>query len=174
MTNDVQPERNAFFEAVGRVTVGGAHLDARLHNLLGALAPEPTLLRFANAATTDQLIQFCRLALKNGALEPGDVAEIETCLDRADGLRKRRNDVVHAIHLRFDGSEVLESLKPARRSLGYKATSLTVEGIEDLADEMDELIHAMFRVAWNAGPAKAPGMHLIPPEAWGSDAAAQP
>ncbi|AYD81670.1 hypothetical protein SEA_KROMP_69 [Streptomyces phage Kromp] len=169
MTNDVQPVPNAFLEAVGRVTVQGAQLDARLHTLLGNLALDPVLLRRANGASTGQLINFCDLALKNGTLEQGEIAEVKAALARADALRERRNAVVHSIHLRFESSEVLKQLKAARRTLGYNSTTITVEEMEALAVEMQELGVELFRVGWNAGPAKAPGMDRIPPQLPGGD-----
>ncbi|MGP4090746.1 hypothetical protein [Streptomyces sp. KR55] len=57
MTSDATPrERNPFFEAVGRVTVAGAELDFSLRQLLGTIAPEPTLLLSANTEGCARLI----------------------------------------------------------------------------------------------------------------------
>ncbi|MFF1604204.1 hypothetical protein ACFVYV_43465 [Streptomyces mirabilis] len=168
MTSDATaPERNPFLEAVGRVTVAGAQLDASLHHLLGAIAHEPTLIMYANAASTDQLLQFCRLALTVGTIEPEDVTEIEACLKRADSLRIRRNTVVHSIYMTAESGEGFDAMKPVRKSLGYSVTPITVEEMETLADEVAVLRSDMFTAGWNATAAKLPGMGRVGPRAPG-------
>ncbi|MEU0104179.1 hypothetical protein ABZ313_02265 [Streptomyces sp. NPDC006251] len=76
-SNAATPERNPFLEAVGSVTVAGAHLNSALHNLLAQLTFEPTLLVLANAEGTDRLIELCELALGvyDIDMRPEDVTE---------------------------------------------------------------------------------------------------
>ncbi|MET8453500.1 hypothetical protein [Streptomyces sp. NPDC005209] len=59
------------------MTLAGGELDFSLRHLLGAITHEPTLIMYANAANTSQLIEFCKLALKVGHLASEDVAEID-------------------------------------------------------------------------------------------------
>ncbi|MEV8047645.1 hypothetical protein AB0P02_27955 [Streptomyces griseoluteus] len=159
-------EPDPFFDAVGRVTVAGAAMDASLHNLLGVIAMEPTLIMYANAANTNQLIELCRLSLTVGTLAPEDVTQVEACLKRADKLRVRRNDVVHSLYMGAESGEGLDALKPVRKALGYKATPITIGAMRTLADEIHALRNELFRVGWNARAGKMPGMGgLIPP--WG-------
>ncbi|MEU0583624.1 hypothetical protein [Streptomyces sp. NPDC006132] len=75
--NAATPERNPFLEAVGSVTVAGAHRDSALHNLLAHLTFEPTLLVPANAEGTARLIELCDLALGvyDADMRPEDVTE---------------------------------------------------------------------------------------------------
>ncbi|MFD7054309.1 hypothetical protein ACFWBS_38515 [Streptomyces mirabilis] len=70
LNNSPERERNPFLEAVGRVTLAGAELDISLKGLLGAVAFEPTLIMYANSQNTSRLIEFCKLALTVGHLEP--------------------------------------------------------------------------------------------------------
>ncbi|WP_445279649.1 hypothetical protein [Streptomyces sp. DSM 118148] len=164
MTSDAAPrKRDPFLEAVGRVTLSGGELDASLRGLLGAITFEPTLLMYANAANTSQLIEFCKLALKVGHLAPEEVTEIESCLIRADKFRTRRNTIVHALYMLKEPGDSIEAMNPARKSLGYHASTVTVEEMEALADEVVLLRDAMFRAGWNARAGKLPGMDRIPP-----------
>jgi hypothetical protein len=169
MTLNEQPERarDPLMEAIGRVTVAGAQLDAALHGLLGTIAFEPTLLKHTNGASTDQLIQFCRLALTVGTIAEPDVKEIAACLDKADNIRKRRNTVVHSLYMQAETGNGVEALKPVRKNLGYLATPITPDEMEDLADEVTVLRDDMFRAGWNSKAGKMPGMQPIPPRAPG-------
>ncbi|MFD8967730.1 hypothetical protein ACFV0C_22500 [Streptomyces sp. NPDC059568] len=98
INTDAARERNPFLEAVGRVTLAGAELDISLKGLLGSIARESTLIMYANSQNTSKLIEFCKLALTVGHLEPEDVTEISACLTRAEKCRDRRNTIVHAIY----------------------------------------------------------------------------
>ncbi|MFJ5739087.1 hypothetical protein [Streptomyces microflavus] len=156
-------EPDPFFDAVGRVTVAGTAMDASLHHLLGTVALEPTLIMHMNAASTSQLIEMCRLALTVGVLAPADVTQIETCLKRADGLRLRRNEIVHSLYIRSEPSQGIEAMKPVRKSLGYKAAPVTIEAMHALADEIHILREDLFRTGWNATAGRMEGMGgLIP------------
>lgn len=151
MTTDAAtPERNPFLEAVGRVTVAGAHLDRSLHGLLGSIAFEPTLLMYANAGNTDQLIEFCRLGLTVGTLADEAAAEIGACLDRARALKDKRNVIVHSIFMEAEEGNGFDAMKPSRRKLGSSVTAITVEEMEAVAEQIEELRHELFRVGWNA------------------------
>ncbi|WP_240657803.1 hypothetical protein [Streptomyces populi] len=155
-------ERDPFLEAVGRITLAAGELDHSLRSLLGSIAFEPTLIKYANAAKTDQLIQFCKLALTNGVIEPEGVDEITKCLERADRFRDRRNKIVHAIYSQNESGTGIEGLNPVRKNLGYRATPISVEEMEALADEVALLRSDMFRAGWNATAGKAPGLGTIP------------
>ncbi|MEU9979514.1 hypothetical protein [Streptomyces sp. NPDC051014] len=164
MTTDATPrERNPFLEAVGRVTIAGAELDLALRHLLGSIAHEPTLLMYANNQNTSKLIELCKLALTVGHLAPEDVTEISACLARADRCRDRRNTIVHAIYAPDESDVGMEAMNPVRKNLGYRVSSISVEEMEALADEVTVLRDDMFRVGWNASAAKMPGMAPIPP-----------
>lgn len=160
LSDNPKRERNPFLEAVGRVTVSGGEIDFGLRHLLGAIAPEPTLIWDANAASTDQLTRLCRLAVKVRDVEPADAAEIESCLQRVDDFRLRRNTIVHAIYSAA-GEGVVEAMNPMKKRLGYKVTPVTVEEMEALADEVIILRSDLFRVGWNASAAHA-GMERMP------------
>ncbi|WP_406321287.1 hypothetical protein [Streptomyces sp. NBC_01637] len=158
-------EPDPFFDAVGRVTVAGTAMDASLHNLLSAVALEPTLIMYTNAANTSQLIELCRLALTVGTVTSEDVTEIEACLKRADALRIRRNDIVHSLHMWEEAGDGIEAMKPIRKNLGYKTTPITIEAMRALAEEIHTLRGEIFRVGWNANAGRMPGMGgLIPPQ----------
>ncbi|MGW2550673.1 hypothetical protein [Streptomyces sp. NPDC001635] len=162
--NDQTPrERNPFLEAVGRVTIAGTELDMSLRHLLSTITRESTLIHYANAAGTDKLLQLCRLALTAGPVAPEDVPAIAACLDRANRIRERRNRIVHSLFLPTDSDDGINAWKPQSRSIGYTATPVTVEEMEDLADEVTVLRDDLFRAGWNAGPGKDPGMGPIPP-----------
>ncbi|MGW5368969.1 hypothetical protein ACWER6_26245 [Streptomyces sp. NPDC004009] len=168
MTSDAASrKRDPFLEAVGRVTLSGGELDASLRHLLGAITSEPTLIMYANAANTSQLIEFCKLALKVGHLAPEDVAEIDACLTRADKFRSRRNTIVHALWTMNESGDGIEAMNPVRKNLGYHTSAVTVEEMEALADEVLLLREAMFRAGWNARAAKLPGMRKVQPPAPG-------
>ncbi|MET7711012.1 hypothetical protein [Streptomyces sp. NPDC005407] len=172
MTSDATaPERDPFLEAVGRVTVAGAHLDASLHGLLGAIAFEPTLLKLANAEGTARLIDMCEVALTVGTLAPEDVAEVRACLARARELKDKRNQIVHSIFLQAEKGNGFEAMKPRSRKLGSSVVSLTVEEMEATAKQMAELRERMFRAGWN-GRCKMTGMTPIPPPAPSAEASA--
>ncbi|MFE9601988.1 MULTISPECIES: hypothetical protein [Streptomyces] len=156
------PERNPFLEAVGRVTVAGAHLDRSLHSLLGSIAFEPTLLVYANAANTDQLIDFCRLALTVSTMADAEAGEITACLNQAKALKNKRNTIVHAIFMSAGEGDGYEAMKPARKTLGHSVTPLTIEDMETVAQQIEELRHELFRLGWNARCARS-GMPLMPP-----------
>lgn len=164
MTTDAAPrERNPFLEAIGRVTMVGAELDFSLRHLLGCIALEPTLLMYANAASTNQLIEFCELALKIGHFAAEDASEIAACLKRADDFRKQRNTVVHGLFMPDESGAGVEAVMPQRKSWGYRASTVSVEHMEKLADEVALLRDSMFRAGWNAQAAKLPGMRRMPP-----------
>ncbi|MFJ8021422.1 hypothetical protein [Streptomyces sp. NPDC096311] len=168
MTNDAAPrERNPFLEAVGRVTLAGAELDVSLKGLLGAIAHEPTLLMYANTQNTSKLIDLCKIALGVGHLEPEAVAEISTCLARADKCRDRRNAIVHAIYAPAESGADFEAMNPVRKSVGYRVSAVSAEEMEAFADDVTVLRDDMFRAGWNARAAKLPGMQPIPPRAPG-------
>ncbi|GED89341.1 hypothetical protein TNCT6_64260 [Streptomyces sp. 6-11-2] len=97
-----------------------------------------------------------------GIVAPEDATEIEACLKGADNIRIRRNAIVHSIYMKAESGEGMEALKPVRKSLGYNAKPITVEEMEALADEVTVLRSDLFRVGWNAGAGKQPGMGLIP------------
>ncbi|MFD5636232.1 hypothetical protein ACFWJM_19175 [Streptomyces sp. NPDC127077] len=158
-------ERNPFLEAVGRVTIAGAELDISLKSLLGAIALEPTLIMYANSQNTSKLIEFCKLALKVGHLAEEDIAEISACLGRAEKCRDRRNTIVHAIYAPDESGNGIEAMNPMGKKLGYRVSSISVEQMEDLADEVAVLRDDMFRAGWNARTGKMPGMRPIPPRA---------
>ncbi|MEU6371251.1 hypothetical protein ABZ876_37645 [Streptomyces sp. NPDC046931] len=143
--------RNPFLEAVGSVTIAGAQLDSSLHHLLGWIADEPTLLAYANAGSTDQLIQLCRLALAVSlTIWPDDKKAIEACLKRADDLRTRRNDVVHSLYFQVEASQHVKASKPIRKGFGYKSTNISLEEMEAVADEVQKLRDDMYVAGWNA------------------------
>ncbi|WP_245608049.1 hypothetical protein [Streptomyces hokutonensis] len=168
MTNDAAPrERNPFLEAVGRITLAGGELDFSLRHLLGAITIEPTLIMYANAANTSQLLEFCRLALTVGHIPSEDIAEIESCLTRADTFRKRRNTIVHALYAPTENGVGIEAMNPIRKNLGYHTSAVSIEEMEALADEVALLQNDMFRAGWNARSAQMPGMQKIPPPAPG-------
>lgn len=169
-TNSAPRERDPFLEAVGRVAIAGAQLDASLRGLLGGLAFEPTLLMYANAAGTDQLIELCRLALKVGVVGPDDVAEATACLDRAKALKDKRNMIVHSIYLQAGESGGLEAMKPLRKRLGVSVATLSIGEMESVAEQIEELQHDMFRVGWNARCHET-GMARIEPPGSSSEAA---
>lgn len=166
-TNAAPRERNPFLEAVGRVTLAGGELDFSLRHLLGAITIEPTLIMYANAATTSQLIEFCKLALKVGHLPAEDVTAIETCLSRAENFRNRRNTIVHALYTPAESDSGVEAMNPLKKSLGYRASAVSVEEMETLADEVTLLQSDMFRAGWNAHAAQMPGLQKIPAPAPG-------
>lgn len=151
-------ELSPFFDAVGRVTAAGARMDASLHQLLGSLSMEATLMMHANTASTVQLIDFCRLALDVHTKDPEDEAAISACLDRANVLRIRRNDVVHSLYMQADAGDVWDAMKPVKKNVGYKVTSITVEALLTLSKDIETLLSDMFRASWNATAAKLPGM----------------
>ncbi|MFG2970992.1 hypothetical protein ACGFZS_47760 [Streptomyces sp. NPDC048288] len=164
MTMDAAPrERILFLEAVGRVTIAGAELEIALKALLGSIAHEPTLIRYANNQNTSKLIEFCKLALTVGHLAPEDVTEISACLTRADKCRDRRNTIVHAIYAPDEAGVGVEAMNPVRKNLGYRVSSISAEEMDALADEVAVLRDDMFRAGWNATAAKMPGMAPIPP-----------
>ncbi|WP_381562918.1 hypothetical protein [Streptomyces eurythermus] len=164
MTMDAAPrERNPFLEAVGRVTVAGAELDLSLRQLLGSIAHEPTLLMYANAASTSQLIELCELALRVGHLAAEDVTAISACLKSANDFRKQRNTIVHGLFGPDESGTGLEAVMPRRKSWGYQASAVSIEQMEKLADEVVVLQARMFRAGWNASAARFPGMSKLPP-----------
>ncbi|MFF8482242.1 hypothetical protein ACGFZG_14935 [Streptomyces antibioticus] len=164
MTNSEAPrERNPFLEAVGRVTLAGAQLDFSLRGLLGALSHDPTLLMYANAANTSQLLEFCKLALKSGIVGLEDAAEIEVCLRRAEKFRDRRNTIVHALYGQDESGTGMEAMNPARKQLGYHVSAVSVAEMEALADKMVFLQDDLFRAGWNARASRTRGMDRMPP-----------
>ncbi|MFF3420298.1 hypothetical protein ACFYW9_37400 [Streptomyces sp. NPDC002698] len=168
MTTDATSrERNPFLEAVGRVTLAGAELDISLKGLLGAIVLEPTLIMYANSQNTSKLIEFCKLALKVGHLADEDVAEISGCLGRAEKCRDRRNTIVHAIYALAESGNGVEAMNPMGKKLGYRVSSISVEQMEALTDEVAVLRDDMFRAGWNARAGKMPGMRPIPPRTSG-------
>ncbi|MGW6214996.1 hypothetical protein [Streptomyces sp. NPDC055109] len=160
LSNTPKRERDPFLEAVGRVTLAGGEIDFGLRHLLGAIAPEPTLIFDANAASTDQLTRLCRLAVEVRQVEPADAAEIESCLKRVDDFRQRRNTIVHAIYSAAE-SGGFEAMNPLRKRLGYRVTSISVAEMEALADDVVILRSDLFRVGWNASAAHS-GMERMP------------
>ncbi|MFG1668768.1 hypothetical protein [Streptomyces sp. Y7] len=172
-SNAATPERNPFLEAVGRVTVAGANLDFGLHNLLGQLAFEPTLIQLANAEGTARLIELCELALKTYDVDmlPEDVAEVQRCLVRAKVLKDKRNLIVHSLYMRAEDGNGMEAAKPLRRTLGQRVTKITVAEMEATAAEMEAMQHDLFRAGWNAR-ARQTGMSRIPTQSPPADEAA--
>lgn len=163
LNNSPERERDPFLEAVGRVTLAAAQLDISLKSLLGAIAHEPTLIKYANSQNTSKLLEFCKLALKVGHLAPEDVTEIAACLARAEKCRDRRNTIVHAIYMPSESGDGLEAMNPVGKKLGYRVSSISVEEMEALADEVTVLRDDMFTAGWNANAGKMPGMPPIPP-----------
>lgn len=164
MTTDAAPrERNPFLEAVGRVTIAGAELDVALKFLLGSIAHEPTLIMYANSQNTSKLIELCKLALTVGHLAPEDVDKLSACLIRAERCRDRRNTIVHAIYVSDEAGAGIEAMNPLKKNLGYRASSISVEEMEALADEIALLRNDIFSTSWNATAAKMPGIEPVPP-----------
>ncbi|MEU0965680.1 hypothetical protein ABZ357_09720 [Streptomyces sp. NPDC005917] len=165
MTTDAAtPERNPFLEAVGRVTVAGAHLDRYLHTLLGSLAMEPTLLVLANAEGTARLIELCELALKCYDHNAEDVTDVKDCLARAKVLKGKRNTIVHSLFMQAEEGDGFKAMTPVRKTLGHSATPFTVEEMEAVAKEIDALLHDLFRAGWNLR-SRLTGMRHIPLQA---------
>ncbi|GGW47287.1 hypothetical protein CP966_25315 [Streptomyces galilaeus] len=160
-TDPTARERNPFLEAVGRVTVAGAALDHNLHNMLGMLSMEPTLIHLANAEGTARLIELCELVVSVHGFAAEDAADIRQCLARAKALKDKRNTVVHSLYMGAEDGNGLEALKPLRRKLGHTATPITVEEMEALADDIVQLRTDIFRATWNAR-AKEKGINRIP------------
>ena len=164
MTMDAAPrERNPFLEGVGRVTIAGAELDVALKGLLGSIAREPTLIMYANGQNTSKLIELCKLALAVGHLAAEDIAEISACLARAEKCRDRRNSIVHAIYAPGEDGVGMEAMNPVRKKLGYRVSSVSVEEMEALADEVVILRDDLFTAGWNATTGEMPGIKPIPP-----------
>ncbi|MFE2530431.1 hypothetical protein [Streptomyces sp. NPDC059371] len=163
MTTDANSrDRSPFLEAVGRVTVAGAHLDRSLLTLLGSLAFEPTLLHLANAEGTARLIEWCELALKTYTLEPEDAADVTACLARAKALKDKRNTVVHSLFMSAEAGDGLEAMKPLRKAIGLSVTPLSIEDMENLATEIEELRSDLFRAGWNASQGATPRLPRLP------------
>lgn len=164
MTSEPTPrERDPFLEAVGRVALAGAALDIALKGLLGRIAPEPTLIMYANSQNTSKLIEFCKLALRVEHLAKEDIATISACLDRAESCRDRRNTAIHAIYAPAEAGDGIEAMNPLSKKLGYRVSPASVERMEMLADEITVLMHDMSTAGWNATAGKMPGMQPIPP-----------
>jgi hypothetical protein len=164
MTTDAAPrERDPFVEAVGLVTIAGAQLDFSLRNMLGSITREPTLIMYANAASTSQLIELCRLALKTGVTADKFIPAIEDCLTRADRFRVRRNTIVHALYLPTGPDGGVEAMNPLKKKMGYNSSPVTVEEMESLVADATILRSDMFSATWNASTAGLPGMPPIPP-----------
>ncbi|WP_328441734.1 hypothetical protein OHA71_42715 [Streptomyces sp. NBC_00444] len=144
------------------MTLAGAELDISLKGLLSSIAHEPTLIMHANAHNTSKLIEFCKLALTVGHLEPEDVSEIAACPTRAEKCRDRRNTIVHAIYAPAESGGGVETMNPVRKKLGYRASAVSVEEMEALADEVTVLRDDIFTAGWNATVGKLPGMEPSP------------
>ncbi|WP_216588567.1 hypothetical protein [Streptomyces brasiliscabiei] len=160
MTPDATPERNPFLEAVGRVTLAGAALDASLRGLLGSIAHEPTLLMYANAEGTARLIELCELALTVGTVDGQDVIEIKACLTRARQLKDKRNTVVHSIFAPAEDGDGFEAMKPLRKNIGLSVSAITIAEMEATAESIEDLRSDMFRAGWNVN-AKRMGGQLL-------------
>jgi hypothetical protein len=167
LNNSPEHERDPFLESVGRVTLACAELDISLKGLLGAIAHEPTLIMYANSQNTSKLTEFCKLALTVGHLAPEDVTATSACLTRAEKCRDRRNTIVHAIYAPAESGVGIEGMNPAKKTLGYRVSAISVEEMEALADEITVLRNDMFTAGWNARAGKMPGMQPIPPRARG-------
>lgn len=163
LNNSPERERNPFLEAVGRVTLAGGELDHSLRHLLGTIALEPTLIMYANATKTAELLTICRLALKASTLGAEHVTEIEACLNRADTFRNRRNTIVHALYMPAESGAGIDAMSPAKKTLGYNTSPISIEEMEALAEEVTVLRDDMFTAGWNATAGKMPGMQPIPP-----------
>ncbi|MFF3647378.1 hypothetical protein ACFYXV_01870 [Streptomyces sp. NPDC002181] len=155
------PQRDPFLEAVGRVTVAGALLDKHLHNLLGSIALEPTLLVYANADGTARLIELCELALTVGYVAPEDVPPIKECLVRARELKNRRNKIVHSIFVRTEDGPALSAMMPLRKQLGASVTAITIPEMEEIAMQIERLCSDIFVAGWNATSTRS-GMTRLP------------
>jgi hypothetical protein len=162
MTTDAAPpERNPFLEAVGRVTIAGAHLDRSVHNLLGCLALEPTLIVYANAEGSARLIELCELALECYNFDLADVDDVKACVARAKALKDKRNMIVHSIYMQAEEGDDLEAMKPMRKTLGQSVTPITVEEMEVLAAQIEMLRGDLFRAGWNIR-CRETGMRRLP------------
>ncbi|MFI8513950.1 hypothetical protein ACIGHB_22760 [Streptomyces sp. NPDC085460] len=151
MTSDASaPERNPFFEAVGRVTVAGALLDLHLRGLLGNISFEPTLLMYANAEGTARLIELCELGLTVGTLAGEDVQPIKACLARARELKDQRNKIVHSLFIKTGEGPELTAMKQMRKQLGASGTAMTIAEMEETARQIEALCGEMFAAGWNA------------------------
>ncbi|MGW0795954.1 hypothetical protein [Streptomyces sp. NPDC002692] len=162
MANTNNKERDPFLEAVGRVTLAGGQIDHALRGLIGTITLEPTLSMHANAAKTQELVTIARLGLKGGKIDQPDADEIEASLKRVDRFRERRNTIVHALFMPAESGTGLDAMNPARKNIGYNTSSITVEEMEELADDAQLLIAELFRVGWNARAGKLPGMQPLP------------
>lgn len=154
--------RDPFLEALGRVTMAGAQLDASLHHLVVALTHEPTLSFHSHDMGTDKLIQICDLALTVYPFTDDDKAEVKACLKRADKLRIRRNNLVHSLYMQAESGEGMEAMKPIKKSVGYDVTAITPQEMEALAGEIAVLQNDLFAAGWNARADERPHMTRIP------------
>ncbi|MDF3148813.1 MULTISPECIES: hypothetical protein [unclassified Streptomyces] len=147
---EVSRERNPLLEAVGRVTLAGARLDSALRGLLGSLAPEPTLISYANAEGTDRLIDLCKLALEIRKVPAEDEAAVKDCLTRARALKDQRNRVVHSLFAPEEEGDGFAAMKPLKKSIGLSVSKMTIASMEKTADEIEDLLADLFRAGWNA------------------------
>ncbi|MFJ6835515.1 hypothetical protein [Streptomyces sp. NPDC091209] len=74
---------------------------------------------------------------------------------------------MHAICAPAESGVGIEAMNPMGKKLGYRVSSISIEQMEALADEVTVLRDDMFRAGWNAHAGKMPGLGLIPPRAPG-------
>lgn len=156
---DAEPQR--LYETIGRVTAEGVLLDHYLKVLLVVIDFSMTLANYANAASTQQLVQLCRLAISSSKA-PADVTyNVNQLLDRADSLRNARNEVVHSLWQQAPDETAptqagLLGLRPTRNKIGLKAVSTdSLAAMREIAASTYELRDEIFVASYNIGVTRA-------------------
>ena len=121
-------------EAVGAATVAGSYLEDVLANLLSELIGNPDVDAITTGLSADQMIQSCRVILRDNPNLPGVQRTVEA-LDAAKAAYIDRSSVVHAVWANvFKAEDGLMAIRVRRWQKGFTPKAWTLQEIHEVAE----------------------------------------
>jgi hypothetical protein len=166
-----EPDAPSLYEAVGRVAVEGAQLEASFTQLLANLGG-PDRAEAASGQALGRLLDMTKAMTKDLARSSGlpaaDLSALQAVVRRATHLKAMRDSIVHARWLpdqdsADDGAQIY-GFKPVKKSpfrnvpVGLPRTA----AIQEIAAQIHVLTVDVFEVGWNL-TAGVSGMPRIDP-----------
>lgn len=144
------PVPDPLYDAVGRVVVESARLEAQAGELVAALMLGPLAIFAVRGQSPDYLKRLSDSLLANEHVPEPLRGQCQRTLDKVWRAQKKRDHIVHgAGWVRLADDKPFTVWKPTRFKIRQAVQEFSVEDLLGFAHEMAQLSYECYALAWN-------------------------